>query len=99
ERESYVPDYSSMVGTLALRVNDQRVLEFDVWIELPKKEYDEQDYRVSTIHAFVEGPWVGELRALLCEIESHEKRTSEALQKKRREDPQTLEDLKKRFGL
>ena len=99
ERGSYLDDYGSNVGTLALRVNDQRVLEFDVWIELPKKEYDDTVYSVSTIHAFIEGPWVGELRELLAEIESHEKKTSEALQKRGREAPQTLEDLKKRFGL
>jgi hypothetical protein len=98
ERGSYA-DYTNSVGTLALCVNDQQVLEFDIWIELPKQEYDETVYTVSTIHAFIEGPWITELKELLAQIESHEKTTSEALRKKAREDPGTLEDLKKKFGI
>jgi hypothetical protein len=99
-RHSYEENQSEIVGTLALRVNDQLVFEFDIERTTYFGKFDcSTSEHFRTANVFIEGPWTEELQLLLPAIEQHEMAVREARAKKRREDPELLADLKKRFGL
>ena len=100
ERDDPVPDHTeNRIGSLSLYLDDRLVLEFEINITLPYEWYDKRKYELWGIGAFVEGPWVIELQALLPQVKNHEQTVREERRKRDREDPKKLADLKSRFGL
>lgn len=61
--------------------------------------YWSYDVSVRGIRAFIEGELVNDLKALWERIQSHEKRVHELRELRQKNDPQMLEDLKKKFGI
>ena len=61
--------------------------------------YSWYDVSLGGIKAFIEGDWVNEIKVLWERIQSHEKRVHELRKVRQQNDPQMLEDLKKRFGI
>jgi hypothetical protein len=86
---------------LVLRVEGERVFELALRGEQTFYEDDvsPKTWEKREIQAFVEGPWVENLRELNGTIIQHYQQVHEAEARKRREDPRKLADLKDRFGI
>jgi hypothetical protein len=85
-------------ATLALRVDDQWVFEFDLCRRIHRTQFGPGwDDPLGEVTRFIDGPWVLELTDLLEKIRAHEEgvRNGREGPRKARE----LEALKKRFGL
>lgn len=95
----HIPGEDNKVCTLRLSVNEQLVLEFATSGRRPDRMDSEWEYTMLEIDAFVEGPWVEELQRLLPGVKGHEGAAAKEEGKRRREDPNTLEELKRKFGI
>lgn len=94
----YNPHRVRSTANLGLYVDDQQVFALTL-----RGECD-LDFPVTTwtpgdVEAFVEGPWVDELRALAEAASEHVRAVADTEAKKEREDPAKLADLKERFGV
>jgi len=66
-------DKSEVMGTLALRVNDQLVFEFDIKRTTYFGEFDcHTSEHFRRVNVFIEGLWTEELQSLLPAIQQHE---------------------------
>jgi len=86
-------------GMYNVLCDNQRVLKFRVTISCPEEWYDETHRSAGAIEAFIDGPWVEELKNLGAAVKRHEAAARLTQERKAREDPARLEDLKKRFGI
>lgn len=83
-------------GEFELLAEDQLVLAFSVYGVIG--EYV-TEYSINDIEAFIEGPWVEDLRRLSALIEAYNLKRKQEREKRERDDPQKLADLRKRFGI
>ncbi len=97
--ERSVPGYDETftMGTLQITLEDQKVFECDVHVDY--EDELETKRTPGDIKAFIEGQWIEELKNLLTFVLKHEAEQSRLSEKERRENPEKLMDLKKRFGL
>jgi hypothetical protein len=61
-------------------------------------QYD-TEYTLKEIDAFIEGPWVEDIKRMAASYKAHKSKLTEEREKKEREDPHKLEDLRKKFGI
>lgn len=97
--ERSIPGYDDFftMGHLQITLEDQMVFECDVHVD--DTDEFERKHTPGEIEAFIEGPWIEELKHLLTLILKHEEEESRLREKEQRENPEKLMDLKKRFGL
>lgn len=99
EHSFFAGDGDATMGKMTVTQGEKTILEFSVHIHAPDNEWGETKYQPGEITAFVEDKWVNELKTLPALLKAHRDEQARIEKKKKDEDPEKLEDLKKRFGI
>jgi len=93
EKSIPCPDRTYLHGLLELFLGENRVLALNAAFN-DEDKYN-PDWSIFGIEAFVEGDWIGDFREMADKVESERVER----ERRKREDPQKLEKLKKDFGI
>lgn len=90
-------DYGTF-GYLEIFVNDERMFRLSLIPEVDG-DYGETYWRPVDIEAFIEGPWIEDLKRLARLATAHHEEELRLAAQRRKEAPALLEDFKTRFGI